>query len=389
MGVRHPRYPGSMRNYPSITGKTGTFLPKTYWAGHELCFTLHDIMTQLLVSGERQSAFVTTFEFRDEADQNAFENADDVFAWLEQTRQIDERTILLVSTVFPRVLSDMLHCIYEALETSRKAKLGITYMLLRKPIQENLSLLETVVADRQQFAKSLIADPLLLRSQKMGGVEAHTKRIEKVLDVLGAANRFDARYLAQLRYDKAAADGFDGICNKAIHLFTEHKAIRTEPMNVNFIFSNWEAKLTQWSYLYSRLPYLLAYVHRLVEHVAATIMPTDPAYLHDMDRRISASILLWKEEIEPRYAHERLRLFVDETQGQLFAHCTEAAYRRPNKSDLERMAETGAYPGESEASVARRIAEFDRVAKSGIAPQIQTPSDGGLWRAIRRRLFGP
>ena len=76
-------------------------------------------------------------------------------------------------------------------------------------------------------------------------------------------------------------------------LFTSHEAIRTEPLNINFIFSGMDAKLTQWSYFYGRLPYLLAYMHRIVEHVCATIAPTDPIYLHDMDRRISALVLLW------------------------------------------------------------------------------------------------
>jgi hypothetical protein len=93
-----------------------------------------------------------------------------------------------------------------------------------------------------------------LWSQGVGGQEAHTRNIQKVLDTIGENGRFDAAYLAQLRYDKGATDGFDGICNKAMHLFTHHEAIRTEPMNINFIFSNWDSRRTQWSFIYSRLP---------------------------------------------------------------------------------------------------------------------------------------
>jgi len=72
---------------------------------------VHDVMTQLLASGENASAFKMTFEFRDEADRSAFEKAN-VFEWLEQSRRVDEREALLVTTVFPAVLSDMLHCFY-------------------------------------------------------------------------------------------------------------------------------------------------------------------------------------------------------------------------------------------------------------------------------------
>jgi hypothetical protein len=118
----------------------------------------------------------------------------------------------------------MLHCIYEALDSSRKTKLNITYMLIRKPLQESLFLLESVVADRFDFAEKLATEPLKLRALKAGGVDVHTQRIQRVLEIVGESHRLSASYLAQLRYDKRVDDGFDGICNHAMHLFTEHEA---------------------------------------------------------------------------------------------------------------------------------------------------------------------
>jgi hypothetical protein len=212
-------------NRRSIKNRVNTHLPSSHWTAHQLCFTVHDVMTQLLASGENASAFNMTFEFRDEADRSAFEKANDAFEWLEQSRRVDEREALLVTTVFPAVLSDMLHCFYEALEVSRKGKLAIAFMLVRKPLQESLFLLESVIADRSDFAKKLSTDPVKLWSQTAGGVEVHAKRIQKVLDVLKEGHRFDAEYLAQLRYDKKAQDGFDVfatrpcICLRATKLF--------------------------------------------------------------------------------------------------------------------------------------------------------------------------
>lgn len=121
---------------------------------HQLCFIVHDVMTQLLVSGEKASAFSMTFNFRDEEDRAAFEKADDIFVWLEQSRRVDEQAAFLVTTVFSAVLSDMLHCFYEALEVSRKGKLTFSFMLVRKPLQESLYLLESVLADRSDLPKS-------------------------------------------------------------------------------------------------------------------------------------------------------------------------------------------------------------------------------------------
>lgn len=351
-----------MQQFSSLKGRTNTLLPSAYWTAHQLCFIAHDVMTELLVSGQRSSAFKATFEFRDAADRSAFENADDIFAWLEQSKRIGEREAFLVTTIFPAVLSDMLHCFYESLETSRKAKLTISFMLVRKPLQESLFLLEAAVVNRTDFANKLTTDPVKLWSQTAGGVEVHTKRIQAVLDIIGESQRFDAGYIAQLRYDKSAQDGFDGICNKAMHLFTSHEAIRTEPLNINFIFSDAETKLTQWSYFYSRLPYLIVYMRRLVEHICGNIIPTDPVYLQDIDRRISALILLWWESVETSYAEPHLENFVAKTQDWLIKHCHEARYRHPRPSDLVKMADTGAYPGEPKKSVSERNTRFAMAA---------------------------
>lgn len=328
----------------SIKGRKNTHLPNGHWTAHELCFFVHDVMAQVIESGEAARAFDSTFEFRDEKDQEAFEAADTVFSWLELTHRDDEREAFLVTVVLPAVLSDMLHCFYEALETSRKGKLNITYMLIRKPLQESLFLLETVIADQTDFTAKLSTNPIKLHSQLAGGLEVHTKRIAKVLDAIKQNHRFDAAYLAQLRYDKSAQDGFDGICNKAMHLFTSHKAIATEPFNINFVFSGKESKLTQWSYLYSRLPYLLVYMHCVVEHICANIAPTEPSYLHNIERRISAMVLLWWRTLEPSYKNQSLESFVEATNDWLNEHCRALGHQLPSDADLKRMAETGANP---------------------------------------------
>jgi hypothetical protein len=76
----------------------------------------------------------------------------------------------------------------------------------RPTVPLGLFLLESVIADRSDFANKLATDPTKLWSQTAGGVEVHAKRIQKVLDVLDEGHRFNADYLAQLRYDKKAQD---------------------------------------------------------------------------------------------------------------------------------------------------------------------------------------
>jgi len=359
--------------FPSIETRMGTFLPGHHWQAHELCFFIHDAMTKMLASGEHANAFHVEIPLRED-EIETFNSADDVFDWLEQHRPPGERAAVLVTTMFPAILSDMLHCIYEALESSRKAKLNISYMLLRKPIQESLYVLEAVIADRSDFAEKLTESPIKLWSQKAGGPESHKKNIAKVLEAIGDDGRFSPDYLTQLRYDKSAEDGFDGICNKAIHLFTSHEAIATERMNINFIFSNWDSKESQWSFLYTRLPYILTYAYRIVETVCAGISPTSSAYIEEMERRLAAHILLWGATLEGQYATGSLLMFVFKHREWLFDHCTANGYGIPEFKDLVRMRDTGAFPGESRWRVWLRLRQFqaDAEATGSAAPTWQT-----------------
>jgi hypothetical protein len=144
--------------YSSLKNRTNTRLPDQHHLAHDLCFVLHDVMTQLLVSGHKASAFTVTVKFRDDTDRKAFEEQD-IFDWLAATRRADERVAILVTIVFPAILWDMLHCFYEALETSRKGKLGVSFTLIRKPLQESLFVLESIVADRKDFADKLSLAP--------------------------------------------------------------------------------------------------------------------------------------------------------------------------------------------------------------------------------------
>ena len=310
------------------------------------------------------------FDFKDESDRKAFEASEDVFEWLDKTRRGDDFALFLRRTIFPAVLSDLLHFICEALEASQKAKLTVSYALIRKPLQENLCLLEWIVSDPSSFASHMRTRPQELRSQKAGGWEQHSKRIEDVLQLLGETRRFDAVYLARLRYDKKSEDSFDGVCNLAMHLFTDHAALRTDPLNINFIFSGWDEKLTQWYFLYSRLPYLLFYIRRLTEHVVAEFGKTDPVYLDDIERRVAAATILWWPAVLDDYKSPQIETFVSATAEQLAASCIAQKHPIPTPSDLERMRATGAWPNESSLGVSLREARYKAFA---------------LWRRIEKK----
>jgi hypothetical protein len=336
-------------------------MPEPFEAAHQLCLTLHDVMAELLRSAE----LLGRFDYRisiSTSEVEGFRSNPDVFDWIELNGRDHERAPLLRARVFPYLLSDLLHFLFEALRAARKGKLSVAYALLRKPLQENLYLLELIAVDPEAFAVKLSRDSLALRLRNVGGPEQHCQRIASVIDLLNARDRFDAAYVAQLRYGKHD-DGFDVPCNLAMHLFTSHESMKTANLNINFIFSDFEAKTTQWAYIYSRLPYLLSYIRLLVEHVFSNInADTDPVYLEDVERRLQAQTVLWWNSVEPEYRHSKLRRFVVVTRLRLRAKSREQGFGSPKLRHLERMMNDGAWPDEPDNAVRERHIRYERYA---------------------------
>lgn len=332
-------------------------IPEKYQNAHDLCFILHDIMTQIIVSGEKAKAFTTEFKLSEE-EKKSVSDEENIIDWLQKNDRIDDKNQIISSTVLPAILSDMMHCIYEALSSASKGKMSIAYMLIRKPIQESLFILEEMHLDKNAFVINLERDQSRLQPKIVGGINGHEKRISKVLDSLKFNGILDPKYLAQLRYDKSSGDSFDAICNKAMHLFTSHHSIKTEVSNINFIFSGVKGLPSQWKYFYSRLPYLLFYTYLVVEHVLERIVSTPEQYLLDMMRRISSQFILASLDIEEQYATDENDKLVSSLTAWLIEHCVENDYPKPDISDLTKMAKTGCFPKETQGSIDQRMSSY-------------------------------
>lgn len=332
-------------------------IPEKYQNAHNLCFILHDIMTQIIVSGEKANAFTVEVNLSEE-EKKSISDEGHIIDWLKKNDRIEDKNKIISATVLPAILSDMMHCIYEALSSAYKGKMAVAYMLIRKPIQESLFVLEEMQLDIGAFVSNLENDMSRLQPKITGGVGGHEKRISEVLDSLGFNGVLDAKYIAQLRYNKSSDDSFDGVCNKAMHLFTSRDSIKTEKLNINFIFSGSKGLPSQWDYFYSRLPYLLFYIYLIVEHVLENIAPTSEQYLLDMMRRISAQFILASLDVEDRYVTNENEKLVSSLYAWLIEHCIENDFPIPEMNDLEKMAKTGGFPNEPQESIDKRVASF-------------------------------
>ncbi|MFA0919846.1 MULTISPECIES: hypothetical protein [Pseudomonas syringae group] len=337
---------------------SNTHLPEAFHKGYELCFFAHDLAAHLLKSGCEKGIF--SFAVNDIVDNVEASELIDLVEKVKSKDILERLPEILISKIFPAVLSDLLHYVFEALEAARKGKLSVAFTLLRKPLQDNLFVLESIIEDECDFSERLACTPP--NFNRADDITSHRARIASVLDRVGYADVFDANYLAQLRYDKSFADSFDGFCNKATHLITSKSILKTSAYSLNFIFSTDLTHNSQWSFLFSRLPYVLAYSSMLCEHISERFALTYPEYKDDMNRRMSALYILNAIEHED-FLSEPLANLALHLHQWLEAHCKASGYQEPDIESLQRMGETGAFPGEAENKVQARFDAFESLAK--------------------------
>ena len=141
---------------------------------------IHDILAEIVVSGEKQN--ITSFTIKlNKQERKLLNKTHDIFTYLTNEKKLLERASLLKRAIFLPLLSDMIHCVFETLETSRKGKLNISFMLIRKPLQESLYVLESMLLDELDFTENLNNNPLKLQGRKAGGVQVHKKNIQQII----------------------------------------------------------------------------------------------------------------------------------------------------------------------------------------------------------------
>ena len=114
-----------------------------------------------------------------------------ILDWLKN--KYDEYEIAVKKTLIPAVLSDMLHCIYEALKAMESGKVTIAYMLLRKRIQENLYLFEEMLLKKsdfiKKFGKATREDIDKLLSGKLSDALDDSQKVKKIGNLLTKMRR--------------------------------------------------------------------------------------------------------------------------------------------------------------------------------------------------------
>ena len=253
------------------------FLPQKYNFFHNYCFFLLDLLIKIVKQGEANNKFSVKFSFKNGEIPQSFVNlkGKKLYKWMISNGYIEHANELAYKQVFVATLSDLCHFVHTALICSEKCKLTVTYSLLRKPFKDNLLILEWLLADPKSFLKKFNSEEIyeVLAIDRIEQTEK-IKIIKSALDKI-QYSLHSADFLYDIRYNKQVNYGLEQLWQKANHIITSYNYFRTEEGNLNFIFSDNEAHISQWDRLYMLLPSLLFYTEEVCKMIYFGIIAND------------------------------------------------------------------------------------------------------------------
>jgi len=230
-------------------------LPKKYHLDHEYCFYLYDQLVKIIVEGERLGIFQQ--KIKKIKKKHIKITGGEVIDWLRKNGFSRQAKQFMLKQIFVATLSDALHFIHTALKCSDKGKLSVTFATLRKPLKDNLFILELLNADKKNFFKKF-KNPSKELDICAGFQPEERKRIIKAnCERINFPPEF-TELLYDIRYNKKAG-GLEVLFQKSNHITTGAKHIETEAENLNMVFSDNNSRGQQWARLYKVLPWVLRY----------------------------------------------------------------------------------------------------------------------------------
>ena len=253
----------------------GRRLPTKFDLAHAVAFFFHDQLTQLVVDLEAVGALSVRLDLKKgEAQEIADLEGEDLWAWLRNTGRQDVIDDLTYRQLTAAVVSDASHFLCESLIASGKGKTQVAYALLRKPLKENLLLLEWLAAAPEDFLSRFHGESIwpytlnrLPENERRGIIEKAAALVD--LPELGEDFQWT------LRYAKEYPNSLETLWTKATHLVTNVAASATEPGNLNFVFSTADAIDEQWEHYYRVVPLVLHYFVKIAEEVASRFVMWD------------------------------------------------------------------------------------------------------------------
>lgn len=294
-------------------------LPRRLRAGHDLALFLHDTIVAELKAAYKAEIFLTTFTPDDEVEAKELKDrtGEELWSWFEERGYYVLIAEVAYKQVMAAVATDMCHFVLESLRTSAKGKTAVAYALLRKPFKENLLILEWLLGDPEGFLEVFHGDSAQMYAPNRLPEEKRRAIVAAAVSKLPTAGMFNPDFLYDVRYSKRAGFSLEHGWTKATHLVTTMSGLETEPMNLNFVFSQEESIKDQWERYYEIVPFLLFYAVEVFETLLLTVADLESTNWAIDQYRRQFGFLLWSERRSR--SNQRVEA-VDEIINVLKAH---------------------------------------------------------------------
>lgn len=247
-------------------------LKKKYWSKHNCCCYFTAILESFLENIFEEKLDRTEVIFGEDVD--IFED-DDCLEMLKRMEKEEELLTIISKNMSIALLVDFLDHINEVLGCLKFNKIALAYELMRKPFKENLLYLEWLNYNPTEICTLSYNNEIHKCAIGKGGINRDNIKDIVVYNTMNNRlyNKMMTEYLSSddlynIRYDYNSLNSMELTWNKAIHLVTTAKNIKSN--DFNFIYCNSELTDKHLDCIYSKLPSLLMYTIGVFENIYTT-----------------------------------------------------------------------------------------------------------------------
>lgn len=236
-------------------------LPNEFHKQHQHCeFLLYQIEDFVLKDTYR-SLRVQTVKLDEEV---KLIDGEHIFDYLLRTNKRHKHDEIITSSILNALIGDICQFLQIALFASLQQRLTVTFSLLRKPFYYDLLVI----------LRLYLTTDFLDKFNKEDGFDTTGLAQQDIIELLNASENMlyskviKASDIYDFIFNPTKSDSLLNMSNKALHpSTTRNKNNRTKIQNLNFVFSSKDSIMTQWDYLYRRLPLLLLYLNEILEFI--------------------------------------------------------------------------------------------------------------------------
>lgn len=202
-------------------------------ADYNFLMVCNNYIVSILEEADKRKWSSENIKFKDKDKGKVNSNKYDIFYFRNNGYANIINKSLYKHIIFSLV-SDYNLYVSDAIESARKNHFGPAFALLRKPLKDDLLLIEMFYVKGHRFVGKFLNSSI--ENYSIDKIDVEKKKII-MRKCCKQINFFTSKRLYDLRYNRNSKVSLEKIWEKSIHIITNNKAYATEDGNLNIIFA--------------------------------------------------------------------------------------------------------------------------------------------------------